>query len=406
MSLLTVTGVGKSYRKYKTEFHRFASWFGFPCKPCKETWVLKNINFSLERGQSLGIIGQNGDGKSTLLKIITGTLYSTVGYVSINGSVSSILELGMGFSQELTARENVRHTLAMLGFSVKEIDNTIDEIRNFAEIGEYFDKPFKTYSSGMQMRVAFAVVTAKRPDLLIIDEALSVGDASFQNKCFLRIKEFKRLGTSLLIVSHDKNTILTFCDYAILLHKGEQLKYGLVNFVFSFYRALFVHGTKRREVTVVGKEGESCYTISGSFKAKVTDIGLYNEDGDSVESVYFGEKVSIHVSVVVYEKIKKLVFGYSIKDRMGFGVFGINTFITDQVIIDPSLNREYKFIITFDVSLSAGDYIMELSLQDYAYGSCYENYYWNDQGFKFTVVDPRPLKFVGFCNIDTVIEVI
>lgn len=187
MSLLTVKNLGKAYRVYASEFQRIGRWFGISTKPKEEHWVLKHVNFSIHAGEAIGIVGQNGAGKSTLLKMITGTLQPTEGNVQVNGRIAAILELGMGFTPDLTGRQNVYHAAGLMGFNADRIDEVIKEIEAFAEIGTYFDEPVRTYSSGMQMRVAFAVATAIRPEILIVDEALSVGDSYFQHKSFDQI---------------------------------------------------------------------------------------------------------------------------------------------------------------------------------------------------------------------------
>ena len=211
-SLLHLKGVGKAHKDWGYEFRRILSWFGLPVVPYQEYWALKNINLKIYSGESVGIVGQNGAGKSTLLKMIAGVLDQTTGQIEKQGRIGAILELGLGFHPDLSGRENSLHSLALLGFSKLEIRSLITEVESFAEIGEAFDHPLRTYSSGMQMRVAFAVVTAHRPDLLIIDEALSVGDAYFQHKSFERIRKFKKAGTSLLFVSHGLQEVRLLCD--------------------------------------------------------------------------------------------------------------------------------------------------------------------------------------------------
>ena len=181
---LVVEKLGKAFKTYASEWHRFLSWFGVPVSVAKEVWALKDISFRVKYGEALGIVGQNGAGKSTLLKLITGTLQSSCGQINVNGRVAAILELGMGFNLEFTGRQNVIYSGGLMGFSNKQLRKVMPEIQLFAEIGEYFDYPMRMYSSGMKMRVAFAIATAFRPDVLIIDEALSVGDAYFQFKSF------------------------------------------------------------------------------------------------------------------------------------------------------------------------------------------------------------------------------
>ncbi|HDZ9478235.1 TPA: ABC transporter ATP-binding protein, partial [Vibrio cholerae] len=241
-NVLEVSNVGKSFHEYSSELHRVASWFGFNLKPVVEHQILDGINFSLSSGEAVGIVGRNGAGKSTLLKMITGTLKPTRGNIKVIGRISAILELGMGFHPDLTGRQNAYHSAGLMGFTQQQIDSVINDLEAFAEIGEYFDQPVRTYSSGMQMRVAFAVVTAFRPEILIVDEALSVGDAYFQHKSLNRIREFQKQGTTLLFVSHDKGSIQAVCDRAILLEKGTIIKDGNPEEVMDFYNALIAQG--------------------------------------------------------------------------------------------------------------------------------------------------------------------
>lgn len=208
------------------------------CTCSRRKLVLRNVSFAIEPGEAVGLVGQNGAGKSTLLKLVTGTLQATEGSVHVNGRIAAILELGMGFNTELSGRQNVYHAAGLMGFSTAQVDQAISEIEAFAEIGPYFDYPVRTYSSGMQVRVAFAVATAFRPEILIVDEALSVGDVYFQHKCFERIRQFRQQGTTLLIVSHDRDSILALCDRAILLDKGRVLRDGGPEEVMDYYNAL------------------------------------------------------------------------------------------------------------------------------------------------------------------------
>ncbi len=191
MSLLTIKNLGKSYRSYRSEWLRFASWFNIPTRPCEEHWILRGLNFEIQPGESIGIIGQNGAGKSTLLKMITGTLQPTEGSIQRNGRIAAILELGMGFSPERTGRQNARHAAGLMGFSTNQIDELMPQIENFAELGFYFEEPLRTYSSGMQMRLAFAVTTASRPDILIVDEALAVAIVIFSINASIALENFK-----------------------------------------------------------------------------------------------------------------------------------------------------------------------------------------------------------------------
>ncbi|MEO7495508.1 MAG: ABC transporter ATP-binding protein, partial [Massilia sp.] len=205
MGSITVSQLGKAYKLYPSRWSRLAEWMlPFRGRRHELKWVLRDINFSLAPGEAVGIIGINGAGKSTLLKLITGTAQASCGSVAIGGRVAALLELGMGFHPEFTGRQNAYLAGQLIGLTSAEIDTLMPHIEQFADIGDYIDQPVRVYSSGMQMRLAFSVATARRPDVLIVDEALSVGDAFFQHKSFERIRQFRELGTTLLIVSHDR----------------------------------------------------------------------------------------------------------------------------------------------------------------------------------------------------------
>ena len=234
MGILIVSNVGKSYKKYSGKWARVAEWLTGKDQHQKK-WVLDDINFVVNPGEAVGIIGVNGAGKSTLLKIVTGTTEPSRGFVKMQGRVAAMLELGMGFHPDFTGRQNAVMAGQLLGISTIEINACMPAIEQFAEIGDYIDRPVRTYSSGMQMRLAFSVATAVRPDILIVDEALSVGDAYFQHKSFNRIREFREQGTTLLIVSHDRSAIQSLCDRAILLESGRVAKDGPPEEVMDYY---------------------------------------------------------------------------------------------------------------------------------------------------------------------------
>ncbi len=392
-SVLSVNGLGKAFRAYHSEWHRFARWFGLPLKPIEESWVLRHIHFDIKAGEAIGIIGQNGAGKSTLLKIITGTLKPTEGQFHVNGQISAILELGMGFNSELTGRQNARHAAGLMGFTPDQIDDAISEIEAFAEIDEYFDEPVRIYSSGMQMRVAFAVATAWRPDILIVDEALSVGDAYFQHKSFARIREYREQGTNLLIVSHDRNVIQTLCDRAILLKKGEVVKDGDPESVFDFYNALIAE--KENHTIEVKKINDGkLQTISGTGEARVDEIALHNINGEVVDYVGVGDPIELHIRVKVYRQIETLVLGYGIKDRLGQFMYGTNTWHTKQIIHNPQQGDEYLFTIAFPANLGPGSYSVQTALVDRD-THLTANYEWRDMALMFNVVNINKTHFAG-----------
>ena len=393
MSLLSVHNLGKSFRSYRSEWVRIARWFGLPLKPSKEDWVLRHISFDIQAGQAIGIVGQNGAGKSTLLKMITGTLQPTEGSLQVNGRIAAILELGMGFNPDFTGRQNAIHAAGLMGYSSDEIHAVMTAIENFAEIGDYFDQPVRSYSSGMQMRVAFAVATAYRPDILIVDEALSVGDAYFQHKSFGRIREFQQQGTTLLIVSHDRGAIQGLCDRALLLEGGRIIKDGDPESVFDFYNAIIAE-KENSTVEVKQLANGKTQTSSGTGEARVVEIALFNNSGEAIEFAAVGEEVELRVKVKVLEAIDSLVFGYGIKDRLGQVMYGTNTWHTGQVIQRPCAGEEYCFSIRFPANFGAGSYSIQTALVDRD-THLTANYEWRDLALVFNVVNIDKAAFVG-----------
>lgn len=393
MTVLSVENVGKAFRGYRSEWHRFARWFGLTIEAVEETWVIRHISFDVRPGEAVGIIGQNGAGKSTLLKIITGTLQPTEGRIQVNGRIAAILELGMGFNPELTGRQNVRHAAGLMGFAPNQINQAMPDIEAFAEIGEYFDEAVRTYSSGMQMRVAFAIATAWRPEVLIVDEALSVGDAYFQHKSFARIREFREQGTTLLIVSHDRSAIQSLCDRAVLLEKGRVSKDGSPEEVFDFYNALIAE-KENSTVQVKTFDDGKAQTISGTGEARVEEIGLYDEHSKAVEYVGVGDRVELRVRAKVYQPIDTLVFGYGIKDRLGQVMYGTNTWHTEQLIRNAQPGDVFTFKLAFEVRLGVGSYSLQTALTDRD-THLVSNYEWQDRAFVFNVINVDKTHFAG-----------
>ena len=391
--ILEVKNIYKSYRTYNSEIWRILSWFGIKHKAIQENYTLKNISFSIKEGEAIGIIGQNGAGKSTLLKIITGTLQATKGEINTTGKISAILELGMGFHPDLTGRQNAYHSAGLMGYTSKQIDAVISDIEDFAEIGEYFDYPVRTYSSGMQMRVAFAVATAYRPNILIIDEALSVGDSYFQHKSFDKIKKFKEQGTSLLFVSHDKASILALCDRAILIDKGELLKEGNPEEITDYYNALIAQ-KENSSVKQQNTNSNKLQTISGTGEATIEKVALYNQENELVDVVGVGDLVDLKVDVKIHKDISSLVLGYAIKDRLGQTMYGTNTWHTKQIIDFPKENDKYQFTLTFPANLGVGTYSIVIALTN-SDTHLNENYEWRDLALIFDVVNLNKTYFVG-----------
>jgi lipopolysaccharide transport system ATP-binding protein len=393
-SAISVTNLGKAYKQYPTRWARLAEWV-VPDKKCRHMlkWVLQDINFSIQPGEAVGIVGINGAGKSTLLKMITGTTKPSTGSVAINGRVAALLELGMGFHPEFTGRQNVFMAGQLLGYSVEEIARIMPEIEDFAEIGDYLDQPIRVYSSGMQVRLAFSVATAQRPDVLIVDEALSVGDTYFQHKSFDRIHQFSRLGTTLLIVSHDKQAIQSVCNRAMLLNGGKLAMQGEPEAVMDYYNAMLAkrdNQTVRQQTTEHGK----IQTTSGNGLAKIKEVVLLNEHDEQLEVVNVGQMVKLKVIVNVNSDIPELILGYMIKDKLGQPVFGTNTYYMKRTLKMVKKGDAPVFTFKFPANLGPGNYSVATALHT---GDTHikNNYEWRDIALVFNVVNVDKEHFVG-----------
>ena len=333
MSLLSVHSIGKAYRSYQSEWHRFANWFGLSIKPREEHWVLRNINLDIHPGEAIGIIGQNGAGKSTLLKIIAGTLQPTEGHVQIHGRIAAILELGMGFNPERTGRQNVLHAAGLMGFTAEQIQQAMPDIEAFSEIGEYFDEPVRTYSSGMQMRVAFSVATAFQPDILIVDEALSVGDVAFQRKCFARFEEFRNKGTTLLFVTHSTELVKRICDKALFIKDGNVAGFGSAKAVCDEYeKSLFK--TAELIATTTPHNLSHKYDASlipsnqityGNNKAQIFNYWIQDIRGEKINIIEVSNQFEWCFDVTFHEDIEHPIFNMQIKTVDGVVLFGTNS---------------------------------------------------------------------------------
>lgn len=396
MGSISVQQLSKAYKIYPSRMARLLEWVIPWSKPRHQLhWVLEDISFRINAGEAVGIIGVNGAGKSTLLKIITGTTQATQGTATIEGHVAALLELGMGFHPDFTGRQNVFMAGQLLGLTPDEIHALIPEIESYAEIGDAIDQPVRTYSSGMQMRLAFSVATAKRPDILIVDEALSVGDAYFQHKSFDRIRKFREAGTTLLIVSHDRGAIQSICTRAFLLDKGKLVKEGIPEVVLDYYNAL-VAEQEQQTVRQEKLSDGSIQTISGTGEACITDIQLLNLNNERIDVVRVGQVVTLKVRVLVQQPIDRLVLGFLIKDRHGQFMYGINTHRQNQAITNLQANEVIDFIFSFEMRLGTGNYSIAFSLSRLD-SHLDKNYEWRDYGLIFHVTNPHQEAFVG-CN--------
>lgn len=397
-TIITVDHISKTYKSYTNKKHRLLEWLALgKRKYHREINILSDISFDVSEGESVGILGMNGAGKSTLLKIITGTTKPTHGHVNVSGRVAALLELGMGFHPDFTGKDNVYMSGQLMGLSTAQIEEMMPEIEAFAEIGDYIDQPVRTYSSGMQIRLAFAVATAVRPELLIVDEALSVGDAYFQAKCFNRIRNFKKKGTTLLIVSHDQAAIANICSRAILLDKGCIVADGKPADIMNLYNAKLSKTAEKNEIKV--KDGKS---ESGNKKAIIDGFYIEKEDGTKTDLVEVSESCSLCFAITNFSVSKGLTLGFHIRDRLGNIIFGTNTLAHDIDLtnIGPKLVR-----FKLDMNIGIGEYSISAALhkeRDH-YEECF---HWLDGLGTFNVIAPGKI-FVGSawlkneCSVDT-----
>jgi lipopolysaccharide transport system ATP-binding protein len=401
MGTISVKDVGKKYKNYNSRWARLAEWFlPFIGTRHEKKWVLRDISFDVSEGEAVAICGVNGAGKSTLLKMITGTTSTSEGEISIVGNVAALLELGIGFHPDFTGRQNVYMAGQLLGLSTTEIDDLMPAIEGFAEIGEYIDHPVRTYSSGMQMRLAFSVATARRPEVLIVDEALSVGDAYFQTKSFDRIREYRDLGTTLLIVSHNRAAIQSICQRVILLDKGKLIKDGPPEDVMDYYHALLA----KHEGTLIKQHqlsDGSFQTISGTGEVVVMSVGIYSQDEKELDIVSMGERVQLRIDAKVNVEVDLLVLGFMIKDQYGQPIYGINTERINHSLKDLVIDEKVSFTFDIDMHIGAGNYTIAVALSRRD-SHTVKNYEWRDRAVLFSVVNTNHENFVGsaWLNVD------
>ena len=317
--------LGKAYKRYPSRWSRLAEWLR-PARPRHElSWVLRGLNLRVPQGQALGIIGRNGAGKSTLLKMVTGTSTPTEGHVQMHGRVAALLELGMGFHGDFTGRQNAWISAQLLGLADHEIAAAMPDIEAFAEIGHYIDEPVRTYSSGMQVRLAFSVATALRPDVLIVDEALAVGDVYFQHKCYTRIREFRALGTTLVFVSHDPGAIKSLCDRAVLLDAGRIVADDVPDQVLDLYNALVAERENSTFEAAAAPVGEPAVGVrSGDKRAVLLAVDVHDAHGPA-RVLRVGQTMEVRVQLRKQAPVDDLTVGFLLRDRLGNDVFGTNT---------------------------------------------------------------------------------
>lgn len=371
MIAIEVNNLTKIYRLYNSPKDRLREMISLTGKKYHhEFYALNDVSFTVEKGQTVGIIGQNGSGKSTLLKIICGVLQPSSGNVKVKGRISSLLELGAGFNPEFTGRENVYMNGALMGFSRAEMEHRFSAIEEFADIGEFIDQPVKSYSSGMLVRLAFAAAINVDPEILIVDEALSVGDARFQLKCFLKFKEFQDNGKTIIFVSHAMDTIKRYCIEAILMDKGALIFSGIPNDAINQYTRMSFpegNGLLETEDTTQNDSGKSLLRLSdkeyryGSGEGEIVSLRLLNSSGLNSKVFTSGEKMTVVFCVITKRNIiGGAIFGMTIKDTKGQDMYGTNTYFKGIEIPPLTEGSEIEISFTMELNLMQGTYFISV----------------------------------------------
>jgi ABC-type polysaccharide/polyol phosphate transport system ATPase subunit len=369
MPAIKVQHLSKRYRIYDRPWDKLRETIGLGSgKLHREFWALNDISFELEPGHTLGIIGQNGSGKSTMLQILAGIMSQTRGDCFVNGKVSALLELGSGFNPEFTGRENVFMNGAILGFDTRQMQKRFDAITSFAEIGDFIDQPVKTYSSGMFMRLAFAVAVNVDPDILLVDEALSVGDLIFQHRCMHRMNHLRDSGKTIVLVTHDLDAIIKFCDCALLLDSGRLLDQGKPDLIVQKYRALIFErerqyggfdgaGERIAGAAVFKSRSEMPVANSipnidhrfGSGEAVLLGVELLDERGAAISEAAGGQKVVVRVSAQFKQDVEQPILGYTLRDRLGVQLSGSNTSYVGRQL--PRVQKDQIVTSDFHIAL-------------------------------------------------------
>ncbi len=421
---IRVNNVTKMYKLFEKNSDRVKDALGLSGKKklYKDYYALKDVSFDIKKGETVGIIGVNGAGKSTILKIITGVLNPTEGNVEINGRISALLELGAGFNMDYTGLQNVYLNGTMMGFTKEEVDARLDSILSFADIGDFINQPVKTYSSGMFVRLAFAVAINIDPEILIVDEALSVGDVFFQTKCFHKFEEFRKAGKTILFVSHDLGSIRRYCDRAILLDHGVKLEEGETASVIDTFKRVMVgqynpdevnadsEGTSARTINPEESKGEwkknyvlnpgcDCY---GDLKAEIVDFAIIDSKGKYTNVLVKGEPFQIKVKIKANEDLEDPISTYTIKTLKGTDITGTNTKFEHNDIGPMKAGEERIITFTQDMNIQGGQYLLSLGCTRYVgdelrvYNRLYDI-------INLDVVSEK--NTVGFYDMNSVIEI-
>lgn len=426
---IRVDDVSKLYKLYDKSSDRLKESLGLTRKKLyKEHYALHNVSFDVKRGETVGIIGTNGSGKSTILKIITGVLNPSGGHVEIDGRISALLELGAGFNMEYTGIENIYLNGTMIGFSREEIDAKMQDILDFADIGDFVHQPVKTYSSGMFVRLAFAVAINIDPEILIVDEALSVGDVFFQAKCYKKFEDFKKMGKTILFVSHDLGSISKYCDRVVLLNRGKKLAEGTPKEMVSMYKRIMVNQDKAEEIAAhqmdmssleeddekeikeAACEGQwkNHYNLNpdvdeyGNGAAEIEDFAIIDENGNYTNAIVKGTRFRLKSKVKFKQDVHDPIFTYTFKNIQGVAITGTNTMYEKKDV--PLAKEGETYVATFeqDMFLQGGEYLLSMSCTGYRDGE-FQVYHRLYDVCNVTVVSDK--NTVGFYDMNSVTTV-
>ncbi len=400
--IISIKDLTKVYRLYDKKMDRLLDSLRLTRRKCyKEHKALQNINLSVKKGESIGIIGTNGSGKSTLLKIITGVLSPTEGDVKINGRISALLELGAGFNMEYTGMENIYLNGTMMGFSDEEIEKKIPQILEFADIGDFVNQPVKSYSSGMFVRLAFAVAINIEPEILIVDEALSVGDVFFQSKCYHKFEEFKNQGKTIIFVSHDLSSIAKYCDRVVLLNKGVMLGDGNPKEMIDAYKRVLVR--QNEDKGVVTASGINADTQQyGTGQASIVEAYVEDESGLRNNTLLKGTEFTVHMKVHFEERIEAPIFAMSIKDVKGTEITGTNTMVERAFGDSVAAGSEKHITFKQRMDLQGGEYLLSFGVTGYESDS-FQVYHRLYDAINITVISDK--NTVGYFDMNSKIEV-
>ena len=414
--VIQVKNLTKMYKLYDKPSDRLKEALGLTKKKLyKEHYALRDVNFDIQEGECVGIIGTNGSGKSTILKIITGVLTPTQGEVKVDGRISALLELGAGFNMEYSGLENVYLNGTMIGFSKEEIDARLDDILEFADIGDFIHQPVKTYSSGMFVRLAFAVAINIDPEILVVDEALSVGDVFFQAKCYHKFEEFKKQGKTILFVSHDLSSVSKYCDRVILLNKGVKLDEGSPKQMVDLYKQLLVgqDPVKQQEAdkekkAAVQSEGTGNFQANpnmleyGNRMAEIIHFEVLDDRGMLSNTIEKGTEFKIRMKVHFNEDIQEPIMAYTFKNIKGTEITGTNTMFEKAQVARSGAGDECTVTFTQNMDLQGGEYLLSFGCTGYKDGdfTVFHRLY---DACNITVVSSK--NTVGFYDMNSRIEI-